>query len=325
MVRELAIEHSNPTNTEIVSIEMRIRHLLHETPVMRSRSIDSIAGRSVFLKAEHLQKTGSFKARGALAHMLALAELPDTDRPRGVVAASSGNHGQAVAWAAGTFGLTATIVVSEGAQPVKKAAIREYGGKIEVVVGGAGARLTKAEEIAQRDKLAAVPPYDHATTIAGQGTWVLEALRQIDTTPRVIVVPVGGGGLAAGTAIAALATHRLLVVGVEPEGADDTRRSLLRGRRIRVRPRTIADALMAETPGEMTFEINRRLLSGIVTVTDDEILLAQQLLWERAKQVVEPSGAASLAAVLARKVAGDEPALVFLSGGNAAMSRSSIS
>jgi threonine dehydratase len=268
------------------------------------------------MKAEHLQKVGAYKARGATNQVRTLLE--NGPAPPGVVAASSGNHGQAVAWAAGLGGIPATVVVPDWIAPPKRAAIEGYGARIVVQAGSHDVRNRAAAEIAAAEGLVDIPPYDHPVTIAGQGTWVLEALEDTDGDVETIVVPIGGGGLASGTALgAAAAGSSARIYGVEPAGADDTRRSMEAGHRVSIEhPDSVADALLANQPGRITFGIMRARLAGVLTVSDDEILAAMRLIWERAKQVVEPAGATALAAALTGRVPGSDPVLVMLSGGN---------
>lgn len=311
-----------PTPADVAAAAVRIAGLVHRTPVITCRTIDAAAGRPVMMKAEHLQKTGAYKSRGATNQVRGLLERGEVP---GVVAASSGNHGQAVAWAAREGGIPATIVVPETIPAPKRAAIEGYGARIVVAGRQNEERLAVAAELVANEGLVDIPPYDHPFTIGGQGTWLLEALEDAPAEPETIVVPIGGGGLAAGTNLALEGAGRrgsIAVYGVEPEGADDTRRSIAAGERVTVeRPTSIADALLANRPGELTFAINRERLAGAVTVSDEEIVAAMRLLWERAKQVVEPAGAAALAAVLAGRVPGDGPALVVLSGGNVDLDR----
>jgi threonine dehydratase len=299
----------------------RIAGRVHRTPLLRCRAVDEAAGRTVLLKAEHLQRTGSYKARGALNHLLRLRE--NGLGGDGVVASSSGNHGQAVAWAARAVGFAATVVVPSTIAPVKRQAIEGYGARLEIAGTDSDERSERARQLAAEYGLPEVPPYDHPWTFAGQGTWLFEALEDAEPAVEAVVVPVSGGGLAAGTVLAARAAGwDGPVVGVEPAGADDTRQSLAAGRRVRLdRPDTIADALCASMPGELTFAINRSGLAGIAVVEDAAIVAAMRLLLERAKQLVEPGGAAALAAVLGRQIAGNGPVLVVLSGGNVGVSQ----
>jgi threo-3-hydroxy-L-aspartate ammonia-lyase len=312
-----------PTAADVTAAATRIEALIHRTPVITCRTIDAAAGRAVMMKAEHLQKTGAYKSRGATNQVRGLLERGV--RVPGVVAASSGNHGQAVAWAAREGGIPATIVVPETIAVPKRAAIEGYGARVVVAGRENEERLAVTAGLVANEGLVDIPPYDHPLTIGGQGTWVLEALEDSPTEPETIVVPIGGGGLAAGTNLAVEGAGRrgtIAVYGVEPEGADETRRSILAGERVTVeRPASIADALLANRPGELTFAINRERLAGALTVSDEEIIAAMRLLWERAKQVVEPSGAAALAAVLAARVPGEGPVLVVLSGGNVDLER----
>ncbi|PZF86726.1 threonine ammonia-lyase [Jiangella anatolica] len=303
-----------PADVEHASIRLSGR--LRRTPVLTSRQLDEAAGRRVFLKAEHLQSTGSYKARGATNQVVAMLE--PRPRPRGVVAASSGNHGQAVAWAARRAGLPATIVVPRSIAPAKLAAIVGYGARVVTVGDGAEERIAVARELAGSQGLRDIPPYDHPLTIAGQGTWLREALADVPVRPETVLVPASGGGLAAGTLLAAAALgDPLPVYAVEPTGAADLHDSLLAGVRVAgSEPSTIADALRAHRPGALPFEVIRALGAGSLLVTDEHIVDAMRFLAERLKQVVEPGGATGVAAALARRVPGDGPLLVLLSGGN---------
>jgi threo-3-hydroxy-L-aspartate ammonia-lyase len=305
-----------PSPADVVAAAKRVRDHVHRTPLLTSTTLDRLVGRRIFLKAEHLQKTGSYKARGAINHVVTLGEADAG--VRGVVAASSGNHGQAVAWAAAQRDLPATIVVPRSIAAGKRAAIEGYGAKVVVVGESSDERLAKAQELAARQDFYEIPPYDHPLTIAGQGTLALEACEQLQgEPPEAMLVAVSGGGLAAGCALAlAHVAASVLLYGVEPAGADDTRQSLAAGTRVVVEPQTIADALRARQPGQLTFEVNRLRLTDVLVAEDSEIVAAVRFLWERCKQVVEWGGATALAAVLAGRVPGDGPLLVVLSGGN---------
>jgi threo-3-hydroxy-L-aspartate ammonia-lyase len=305
-----------PTAADVAAAAKRVRDHVHRTPLLTSVTLDRLVGRRVFLKAEHLQKTGSYKARGAINHVVALGEADAG--VTGVVAASSGNHGQAVAWAAAQRDLPARIVVPSSIAAAKRAAIEGYGAKIVVVGDSSDERLVQAQELAAREGLYEIPPYDHPLTIAAQGTVALEAYEQLQgELPEAMLVAVSGGGLAAGCALAlADLAESVALYGVEPAGADDTRQSLAAGKRVVVEPDTIADALRARQPGRLTFEVNRLHLAGVLVAQDSEIVAAVRFLWERCKQVVEWGGATALAAVLAGRVPGNGPLLVVLSGGN---------
>ncbi|MBT2520163.1 pyridoxal-phosphate dependent enzyme [Arthrobacter sp. ISL-28] len=285
---------------------------------MTSASIDQLCGRQVFFKCENLQRTGSYKVRGATNHIVALREQLG-DQLTGVVAASSGNHGQAVAYVARMLRIPATIVVPKDILGVKLFGLRAQGAHIEMIDGGSDDLNAASTAIARSSGYHEIPPYDHALTIAGQSTCLYEAVTQQNMTELdVVLCPVGGGGLTAGTALALEATHSpARLIAVEPEGADDTYQSWKLGRRISIEgPATVADALRSNSPGELTFEIMRRRLHSVVTVSDQEINAAMRLIWERLKLVVEPSGAVPLAGLLNRDIPGGGPALVVLTGGN---------
>ncbi|MFJ8789867.1 threo-3-hydroxy-L-aspartate ammonia-lyase [Streptomyces sp. NPDC102462] len=293
----------------------RLAGVAHRTPVLRSRTLDRLVGAEVHVKCENHQRAGAFKFRGAYN---AVSRLPADRLAKGVAAYSSGNHAQAVALAARELGTTAVIVMPEDAPRSKREATAGYGAEIVTYDRYTGDRVAIGQALAAERALALVPPYEHPHIIAGQGTAALELIEEVGELDA-LVVPVGGGGLIAGSAVAATALlPGIRVVGVEPETGDDTRRSLEAGRRIAVPvPRTIADGQAAEIPGELTFALNRRLLDGIALVSDDQIREAMRFAFERMKTVVEPSGASALAALLAHRV---EPLPrrvgVIVSGGN---------
>lgn len=301
---------------DVTSAARRLLGVAHRTPVLRSRTLDELTGARIFLKAENLQRAGAFKFRGAYNHVSALAPA---ERERGVLTTSSGNHAQAVALAASLVGTSALIVMPHDAPASKLEATKAYGAEIVGYDRYAEDRAAIAEQLAEQRGLALVPPYDHAHVIAGQGTAAAELIEDA-VAIDAILVPVGGGGLAAGTAIAASAAdHAIRVIGVEPEAGDDTRRSLAAGSRVTIEtPRTVADGQAVQVPGELTFEINRRLVDEVVLVSDGEIVAAMAFLFERMKLVAEPSGASALAALLFGRVAvgrGDRVGVV-ISGGN---------
>jgi threonine dehydratase len=287
----------------------------HRTPVFRSRTLDELAGAEVFLKAESLQRVGAFKYRGAFN---AVSRLDDEQLRRGVAAFSSGNHAQAVALAAREHGADAVIVMPEDAPASKLTATAAYGAEIVTYDRYAGNREAIGRGVAEERGLTLIPPYDHEHVIAGQGTVGLELLEQAGPLDA-IVVPIGGGGLAAGTAtIAASLSPGIEVHGVEPEAGDDTKRSLEAGRPVEIPiPRTIADGQGATTPGELTLPINRDLLAGVTLASDAEIVAAMRFLFERQKLVAEPSGAIALAALLSRRLRFTGARVgVVISGGN---------
>ncbi|GIF78230.1 pyridoxal-phosphate dependent enzyme [Asanoa siamensis] len=293
----------------------RIAGVAHRTPVMRSRTLDARAGGEVFLKCENLQRIGAFKFRGAYN---AVSRLSAAQLARGIAAYSSGNHAQAVALAARELGSTAVILMPEDTPASKRAAVAGYGAEIQTYDRYTGDRVALGAALAADRGLALIPPYEHPDVIAGQGTAALELLESAGALD-VVVAPVGGGGLIAGTATAAKGLHPgIRVVGVEPVEGDDTRRSLAAGERVSIPvPRTIADGQAADIPGELTFSVNRRLVDEIVLVTDDQIRDAMRFAFDRLKIVLEPSGATGLAAVLTGQL-GPRPGRVgvILSGGN---------
>lgn len=292
------------TLNEIRAARERIAGLVARTPI-----IEDPAGDGLLLKAEHLQRTGSFKLRGATNRVMQAAQAG----ARHVVTGSSGNHGQAVAYVAQKFGLKATIVVPVDASPVKVRGIRSYGAEIEFVGLTSSDRLARAAEIMRSTGAVFVPPYDDEQVMAGQGTIGLEILEQVPDVATVYV-PIGGGGLISGIATAIKESNpRVRIVGVEPELANDTYLSRQRGEIVTIgTTTTIADGLRTSHPGELTWPIVQRYVDDIVLVSDDEIREACRYLLERVKQVVEPSGAVSVAA--ARRAGGRAVAVV--SGGN---------
>jgi threo-3-hydroxy-L-aspartate ammonia-lyase len=311
-----------PVSIELDDVERaatRLDGVAHRTPVLTSRTLDERSGARVHLKAECFQRGGAFKLRGAYNKISSLDE--DALR-RGVIAYSSGNHAQAVAIAAGLLGTHATIVMPEDAPAAKLDATRDYGAEVVLYDRWNESREEIGARLAEERGLELVRPYDDPLVMAGQGTVALELLEDAPELD-VLLVPVSGGGLIAGCATAAKARPGIRVVGVEPEAGDDTRRSLEAGERIRIDvPRTIADGLQAPEPGELTFEVNRRLVDEVVTVTDDEIVDAMAFLFDRLKLVAEPSGAVGVAALLSGKLDPPAPQVgVVISGGNVGAAR----
>jgi threonine dehydratase len=294
----------------------RISGRVHTTPVLSASRLGRRVGVQLFLKCENLQKTGSFKARGALNKV---SRLDASSRGRGVVTFSAGNHAQSLAWAAAAAGVRAVVVMPTGASTAKVEASRGYGA--EVVLHGANGMeaLSHARELEREHGLAFVHPFDDELVAAGQGTTALELLEQADNLD-VIVVPIGGGGLIAGMLVAVKAINpKIRVYGVEPTGAASMRVSLDSGRAERLDVvNTIADGLAAPMAGEMTFEIVRRYVDDVVLVTDGAIADAVRELLLSAKLLAEPAGATATAAVLAKAIPlrdGDRVAAV-VSGGN---------
>jgi len=293
----LATETTGPTLTEIEAARRGLADVARVTPVYGSETFSRLSGREVVLKAENLQRTGSFKVRGAVTRVAALTE---TERAAGVVAASAGNHGQAVAWAAREAGIPAAIFVPQDAPMAKVEACRNYAAATELV--GATFEDALAAALAYADETGAtfVHPYEDETVVGGQGTIGLELADQVPEVETVLV-PVGGGGLAAGIALALRAVKPdVRIVGVEVQ-----------------RDRyTIADGIAVKRPGEFTSSILNDALEDLVAVSDEEISEAIVLLLERAKLVVEGAGAVGVAALLAGRVRGSGPAVAVLSGGN---------
>ncbi|MEU5520413.1 pyridoxal-phosphate dependent enzyme [Streptomyces sp. NPDC047860] len=303
------------TLDDVRSAAERLKGVAHRTPVLRSRTLDALVGAEVHLKCENFQRVGAFKFRGAYN---AASRLTPGQLARGIAAYSSGNHAQAVALAARELATTAVIVMPEDAPPSKRAATEGYGAEIVTYDRYTGDRVAIAEALAAERGLTVVPPYEHPHIMAGQGTAALELVEETGEL-GVLLAPVGGGGLIAGSATAVKGLHPATrVIGVEPETGDDTKRSLEAGRRVSIPvPRTIADGQALPTPGELTFSVNRRLLDGIALVGDDEIRDAMRFTFERLKIVLEPSGATPLAALLTGRVAPLRGRVgVILSGGN---------
>lgn len=294
----------------------RLEGVAHRTPLLTSDTLDRHCATKVVLKAEPFQRSGSFKFRGAY-NRLSLLSL--AARQAGVVAYSSGNHGAAVSLAAKLLGIDAVIVVPATGSAAKLAAIEAYGAELRRYDPAAESREDVAAKIAAERGMTLIRPYDDYDIMAGQGTAGLELVKQVPDLKRVLI-PIGGGGLAAGVATAVKGLiPGASVIGVEPVRADDTRRSLTAGRRVSIpEPDTIADGLRAREPGELTFEVNSRLLDDVVTVTEDAIIEAMQFCFTRLKVVVEPSGAVALAAVLSSVVGAIGRTGVVLSGGNIA-------
>ncbi|MGP3964791.1 threo-3-hydroxy-L-aspartate ammonia-lyase [Nonomuraea sp. 3N208] len=293
----------------------RLKGVAHRTPVLRSRTLDALVGAEVFVKCENFQRIGAFKFRGAYN---AVSRLSPEQLARGIAAYSSGNHAQAVALAARELGSTAVIVMPEDTPRSKIEATAGYGAEIVTYDRYTGDRVAIGEALAAERGLALIPPYEHPHVIAGQGTATLELLEEAGELDALLV-PIGGGGLIAGSATAAKGLQPgIRVIGVEPEAGDDTKRSLSAGRRVSIPvPRTIADGQAAEIPGELTFSINRHLVDDIVLVSDDEIRAAMRLAFERMKIVIEPSGATPLAALLAGRLDRVPPRIgLIVSGGN---------
>jgi threonine dehydratase len=310
-----------PGYPEIAAAATRLAGRAHRTPLLRAPPLPGRPGATVLVKAETLQRGGAFKFRGAYN---CISQLDAQQRAAGVVAWSSGNHAQGVAAAAQMLGLQATIVMPADAPAIKVENTRGFGAEIVFYDRASGSREEIGRAIAARSGAAIVAPYDDPRVIAGQGTVAVEMVEQARELGAAeldaVLTPVGGGGLIAGCSLALQAlSPRTEVYGVEPVGFDDTARSLASGRQ-ETNPsgaKSLCDALMAKQPGDITFPINKRLVRGVFTVSDEMVLAAMAWAWRELKLVVEPGGAAALAAVLhglydcSGKTVG-----VVLSGGN---------
>jgi len=303
------------TYDDIVSAAERIRGVAHWTPVATCRQLDDRLGASAFLKCENFQRAGAFKFRGAYN---AISRLSPEERARGVLTYSSGNHAQAVALVCRLLGASATIVMPEDAPEVKRRATEGYGARIVLYDPAKRTREDLAGELQGEGGPVLIPPFDHPHIVAGQGTAARELVEdagQLD----LLLVPCGGGGLLSGSAIAAKhASPGCLVVGVEPERADDAARSFRTRSLQKVdNPRTIADGARTPSLGAITFPLVLAHADDIVTVSEAAIVQAMQFLWERTKLVVEPTGALGLSAALSGIVPTNGRRVgVILSGGN---------
>jgi threonine dehydratase len=300
---------------DVVRAAQRLDGIAHRTPAIASATLDARTGARVYAKAENLQRMGAFKFRGAYNR---LVQLDAAERVGGVVAYSSGNHAQGVALAARLLGMPAAIVMPSDAPASKIAATRGYGAEVTLYDRLTMNRAEIARSLAAQRGATLVPPYDDPAIIAGAGTAVLELVQDVGALDMVIACT-GGGGLLSGSALAATGlAPGVAVYGVEPEAGDDWVRSLACGRRVTIPvPDTIADGMQTTSPGELTFPIVQALCAGVVTVSDDDLRDAMRFAFERLKLVVEPSGAAALAAVLAGRVdvAGKRVGIT-ISGGN---------
>jgi threonine dehydratase len=307
-----------PSLAEIRAARERAAEVAIVTPMENSRFLADVLGVQVYLKAENLQRTGSYKIRGAYNR---LSQLTAEERARGVVAASAGNHAQGVALAARELGIHATIFMPIGVALPKLQATRGYGA--EVVLHGhvVDETLQAAAEYAERTGAVIIPPFDHPDVVAGQGGLALEILEQVPDVENVIV-PIGGGGLIAGVASAFAQLEpeigrRVRVIGVQAANAASYPPSLVAGEPVKITTTpTIADGIAVGRPGELNFAIIRRAVDTVVTVADDDTARALVLLLERAKLVVEPAGAVGVAAALAGAIDVEGPTVILLSGGN---------
>lgn len=305
--------NNRPTLDSIQEAQSRLAGVIHQTPLVHSRSLSTLAGVTLQFKPENLQVTGSFKIRGAFNKVAQVAETGAS----GVVTASSGNHGQAVAWAARYFGLPAHIVVPTTAPAIKTASAKAFGGSVEFAGTRSRERLERAQQMAKSHGYTFVAPYDDPVIMSGQGTIGLEILEE---WPQVttVVVPIGGGGLISGIATAIKQSRPdVRVIGVEPEGAAKAFQSRQVGQRVELdHTDSVADGLIALSLGALTHPIIEEYVDEIVTVSDQEIIDTFWLLFTRLKLVVEPSGCAAAAHVIRSVLPPKEKVAVVLSGGN---------
>jgi len=300
----------------------RIRPFVHRTPVQTSQTLDKLAGCKVFCKCELFQKTGAFKYRGATN---AVQKLDDTAAARGVITHSSGNHGQALALAAQVRGIPATIVMPASASPVKKAAILGYGAQVVESGPSLADREAVVAELQAKTNAVLIPPFDHADVIAGQGTAAMELLEDVPDLDCVIA-PIGGGGLISGFCLAARGMNtKCRVFGAEPVGADAAARSKELGEMAKLaNPQSIADGLLANNLGKITWPIIRDHVERVFTVSEAEIIQAMRFVWERMKLVIEPNAAVGIAVILSeefRALDGLQKVGVVLCGGNVSLDK----
>jgi threonine dehydratase len=309
-----SLQTDAPNFEAILAAHTLIAPRIHRTPVVTSSSLDEIAGTRLYFKCENLQKTGSFKIRGATN---AVFSLTDDEARHGVVAPSSGNHAAALALAARWRGVPAFIVMPSNSSAAKMRAVESYGGKITLCEPNIASREATCAEVMKKTGAHLVHPYNDARVIAGQGTAALELIEDVGELD-VVIAPVSGGGLLSGTAIAAKSMRPgIRVVGGEPRNADDAYRSLAAHKIEPAAPfETVADGLRA-TLCPLTFSILQSFVDEISVVTEEELIATMLLLWERMKLVVEPSGAVAAAPALNRRVRGEGRRIgIILSGGN---------
>lgn len=306
------------TIDDIYQARERISTVIHKTPIFESTLLSKLCGNNIFLKGEHLQKTGSFKIRGATNHVKIAVE----EGAKSLTTASSGNHGQAVAYIANELKLPATIVVPEDINPSKESAIRAYKGEIVKCGFTSEDRLPKAIQLAEEEGGEYVPPYDSPYVIAGQGTLGLELMEQVQDLD-IVLVPIGGGGLISGILVAIKELNpKIKVIGVEPELANDTYLSFQKGEITSIPgTSTIADGLRTSQPGNLTFPIINRYIDDIVLVSESGIKRAMFLVLERTKQLIEPSSAVTVAAAMYNKIkVSNKNVACLISGGNVDLS-----
>ncbi|WP_186126599.1 threo-3-hydroxy-L-aspartate ammonia-lyase [Burkholderia gladioli] len=304
-----------PTYADVAAAAERIAGHAHRTPVLTSRTVDEELGAQVFFKCENFQRMGAFKFRGAFN---ALSRFSEAQRKHGVVTFSSGNHAQAIALSARLLGMPATIVMPHDAPAAKVAATRGYGGRVVIYDRYRDDREQIGRELAEKEGLTLIPPYDHADVIAGQGTAAAELFQEVGALDAVFA-PLGGGGLLSGTA---LATRELSpgaeLYGVEPEAGNDGQQSFAAGSIVHIdTPKTIADGAQTQHLGNLTFQIIRRDVDAILTASDAELVEGMRFFASRMKMLVEPTGCLSFAAARQRKAQLEGKRVgIIVSGGN---------
>jgi len=304
-----------PTYDDVAGAASRLSGVAHRTPVLTSRTADARTGAALFFKAENLQRAGSFKFRGAYN---AIAQLPDEAKRRGVVTFSSGNHGQAIAYAGQILGVPRVVVMPDDAPAIKVAATRGYGAEVITFDRYRTDREAIGRRLSEERGLTLIPPFDHEDVVAGQGTVAHELVQEVGPLDLLLVC-LGGGGLLAGCALAAAAlSPGCRVVGVEPEAGNDGQQSFRAGSIVRIAvPSSIADGALTTHLGERTFPIIRSLVEDVVTVSDEKLIETMRFFVERMKVVVEPTGCLAAAAALAGVVpCRGQRVGVVLSGGN---------
>ncbi|MCE1167135.1 MAG: pyridoxal-phosphate dependent enzyme [Sphingobacteriia bacterium] len=303
-----------PTAEDISLAYKRIKSYIHETPVFTSELINRQIGNQLFFKCENMQKAGAFKSRGVFN---ALLQLSDEEKKQGIITHSSGNHAQALARAAGLLGIKAIIVMPSNAPQIKKDAVRDYGAEIHFCEPTLNARESTVRQLIEKTGATEIHPYNNYEVITGQATCLYEETSK-DINYDYILAPVGGGGLLSGTALtASYYMPRTKVLGCEPDKADDAYRSFISRNLIpSVNPNTIADGLLTSL-GDKTFPIIIDHVDSILTVSEEIIVKAMRLIWERMKLVIEPSSAVPLAVLLEKKLqVKEQNILIILSGGN---------
>ena len=307
-----------PTLDDFEAARVTVSKVAIETPLLHNNYLSELVGQEVFLKCENLQRTGAYKVRGAYNRM---SKLTAAERARGVVAASAGNHAQGVALAAKMLDIKATVYMPTGASLPKLAATKGYGADVVLVGANFAEALKEAQEFAKTSGAVFIAPFDHIDVITGQGTVALDLIDQLPEV-QTIIVAIGGGGLAAGVAVAAKLKAaemgtKIKVIGVQSEHAAAYVPSLRAGKLVEIKTTpTIADGIAVSKPGAIPFELISKHIDKVVTVSEDEIATAILVLMERAKQVVEPAGAVAVAALMAGKIKPKGKTVAILSGGN---------